>query len=76
MIMNVIEGGFMARSPEDLSFQLRKLADAVDAGEVTDFIATYNHSDTYLSLIRCSDESAIALSNIQLANAVDKIRKV
>ena len=78
MALNVIDGGFKGgeRSPDDLALKLRQLADAVDRGEVKELIATYTQNDIYMSLIACSDEAGVAMSGIQHANAVDKLRNV
>lgn len=72
--LGVIKGGKAERSPDDLSTQLRELADAVDRGEVHELIATYTRQDQYMSLIACSEESGVAMSAIQSANAVDRLR--
>lgn len=72
--LGVIKGGKTERDPDDLALQLRQLADAVDRGEVHELIATYTQNDQYMSLIACSDEAGMAMSAIQAANAVDKLR--
>jgi hypothetical protein len=38
---DVIKGVFTRKAPDDLAEKLRAIADAVDAGEVVDFVAAY-----------------------------------
>ena len=38
---DVIKGVFTRKAPDDLAEKLRAIADAVDTGEVVDFVAAY-----------------------------------
>ena len=45
--MNIVSLNAGPKPPSDLSKTLRLIADAVDRGEVTDFVGAYTNADTY-----------------------------
>jgi hypothetical protein len=65
------------RASRDLAAQLRKLADAVDAGQVVDFVSihTEGSNEAIGFTVSASRLTAIALSAILHQHSIDAMRK-
>ncbi len=72
--MNVIEGSFGRKAPDDLSLRLRELADLVDAGEVKDVIICYIHDNNYTFQLAASMSDQLVMANIMHQKILDSFR--
>ena len=71
--MKLIEGNFGRQAPSDLSAQLREIADAVDAGEVTGLVAAFVDNDEYSFLFGASLSEAIVLTTLLQSRNVGRM---
>lgn len=72
--MNLIEGGFGKRACTDLSAQLREMADAVDRGEVVDFIAAFVRDGTYEFILATSLQDQLVLATLMQSKIIDRYK--
>lgn len=73
--MKIVEFKPKSLLPEDTAQQLRDLADAVERGEVTEFVAAYTLSG-YYEFMRCSSINAsLALIDILHMVTLDALRR-
>jgi hypothetical protein len=76
-VPKVVEGKFGKRAPADLAARLREIADAVDQGEIGDFIAIYTQGKDgdYTFVWATSLFDAVGLSAMLHADALRKMRE-
>jgi hypothetical protein len=69
--MRVIEGAFGKTAPAGLAEELRRLADAVDQGEVVEFVGCWIENDQFVTNRSASLEKQIVLSTLLQRQTVD-----
>jgi len=69
--MKVIEGGFGRKACVNLASDLREVADAVERGEIVDFVAAYVQGGEYEMLYAASLSDSVFLSTLLHRRAVD-----
>lgn len=67
----LIQGAFGKRACSNLATDLRALADAVDRGEVIDFVAAYVENEEFQILFAASQAQSVFLSTLLHRRAVD-----
>lgn len=71
-LMNVVEGKFGKQACGDLSAQLRAMADAVDRGEIVDFVAAYTERGEYETFYASALDQSLVLASLLHRRCVDR----
>jgi hypothetical protein len=73
--MKLIEGQFGKRACNDLSKNLRAVAEAVDRGEIVDLVMTFVEDGNYQFLFATSPGESVVMTAVLHRAAVDKMFK-
>ena len=65
----------IVRAPSDLSRILREMADAVDRGEITDFVGVTVNGGAYDFHYAASLHSCLVMASMLWQNCVDRMRR-
>ncbi len=60
--MKIVEGNFGPKANENLANDLRELADAVDRGDIVDFVASYIEKDEQVFFVAAELRTALVLA--------------
>ena len=63
------------KPPSDLSQRLREYADAVDRGEIVDFVASYVQNGEYRFMYGASLRECLVMATLLQANCVERYRQ-
>lgn len=72
---NVVELPRQQKLPDDLPELLRKLADRVEAGTVTDMVVAYVEDDHYEYLWPSPLDDSLIICTLAQARAIDRYRR-
>lgn len=72
--MEIVKPAFGPQAPKDLSQKLRAIADAVDRGEIVDFVGAYIEGGNYCFLYGSSLQTELILSTLVHANCIQRFR--
>ncbi len=72
--MELINAKFGKQAPDGLAHDLRALADAVDRGEVKEFVACFVQNDEFNYLWAASLGQSVLLSDLLHAQALGRMR--
>ena len=73
--MNIVSLNAGPKPPSDLSKTLREIADAVDRGEVTDFVGAYTNADTYRFVYGTSLSHSLVLVRLLDYECVERFKR-
>jgi hypothetical protein len=71
----LVEAKFGKQPMKGLADDLRRLADAVDAGQVVDLVATFVEDDSYCYLWATSLFDAVGITAMAHAQAIARMRE-
>lgn len=71
--MKVIEGGFGKKACTNLSSDLREMADAVDRGEIFDFVSAFIRAEEFQFMCSASPMQSIVLASLLQRVSVDRM---
>lgn len=70
--LKVVEGRFGKQACSDLARQLRDMADAVERGEIVDFVASYIQRGEYQTFYAAALDQSLVLASLLLRRCVDR----
>lgn len=73
--MKVIDGGFNKSTPDDLSGELRQMADDVDSGDISGMIVAYIHKGNFSFVFGTSLANSVLLAALLQQQSIDRMRE-